>query len=127
MLTKDLFSEILIKPAMDGANRLYVVSGYATAAMAFHHLEVLRTRETLISIELIIGMSPVDGISIYNHRGFQDLMQNTYAGNFSCSDLTNIPPVHSKVYAWYKDQAPICGFIGSANYTQLAFGKNQRE
>jgi HKD family nuclease len=37
------------------------------------------------------------------------------------------PPVHSKVYAWYKNDEPFIGFIGSANYTQKAFGTNQRE
>jgi hypothetical protein len=54
-------------------------------------------------------------------------METTFAGNFLCSYLTELPSVHSKLYAWFKDDQPVCGFVGSANYTQNAFGKNQRE
>ncbi len=127
MLTKNLFKEVLIQPAQNGANKLYIVSGYATAAMAFHHLQSLRQNDCEVSVELIIGMSMADGLSESNHKGFQKLAQNDFSGVFSCSYLTEMPPVHSKVYTWYKDEQPICGFIGSANYTQMAFGKNQRE
>ena len=42
MLSNNLFDEILIQPARNGANKLYVVSGYATAAMAFHHMETVK-------------------------------------------------------------------------------------
>lgn len=127
MLSKNLFDEVLIQPAQNGANKLYVVSGYATAAMAFRHLEALKENNRQIEVELIVGMSPVDGLSQTNHKGFQELMQISYAGVFSCSYLTEMPPVHSKVYSWFNDDKPVRGFIGSANYTQTAFGKKQRE
>ena len=127
MLSENLFEEVLIQPAHNGANKLYVVSGYATSAMAFRHLETLKENNHEIEVELIVGMSPVEGLSQTNHKGFQELMQSTYAGNFSCSYLTKMPPVHSKVYAWFNDEEPVCGFVGSANYTQNAFGNNQRE
>lgn len=127
MLTKDLFDEVLIQPAQNGANKLYIVSGYATAAMAFHHLEILKENNSQVEVELIVGMSPVDGLSQTNHKGFQELMQTVYAGNFSCSYLTELPQVHSKIYAWFNNETPVCGFVGSANYTQMAFGKKQRE
>jgi len=127
MLSKNLFDEVLMQPAQNGANKLYVVSGYATAAMAFRHLETLKENSHEIDVELIVGMSPVDGLSQTNHKGFQELMQTIYAGSFSCSYLTEMPPVHSKIYAWFKNDKPVCGFVGSANYTQSAFGKNQRE
>ena len=42
MLSKNLFEEVLVQPVESGANKLYVVSGYATAAMAFRHLEALK-------------------------------------------------------------------------------------
>ena len=80
-----------------------------------------------IKVELIVGISPVDGLSQINHKGFQELMQTVYAGKFLCSYLTQMPPVHSKIYSWYADDRPIRCFVGSANYTQNAFGKNQRE
>lgn len=127
MISRNLFDEVLLKPAQDGANKLYVVSGYATAAMAFRHLEALKETNYQVAVELIVGMSPIDGLSQTNHRGFQELMQTSYTGIFSCSYLTEMPPVHSKIYAWFHNDQPICGFVGSANYTQTAFGTKQRE
>jgi len=127
MLTTDLFDKVLIQPAQHGANQLYVVSGYATAAMAFRHLEDLKKNNHQPKVELIVGMTPADGLSRSNHKGFQKLMQTVYTEGFSCRYLTEIPPVHSKIYAWFNDDKPVCGFVGSANYTQTAFGKNQRE
>lgn len=44
MLSKNLFEEVLVQPVESGANKLYVVSGYATAAMAFRHLEALKAK-----------------------------------------------------------------------------------
>ncbi len=127
MLTKDLFTEVLFQPAQNGANKLYVVSGYATAAMAFYHMQRLLKDEYRVTVELIIGMSASDGLSESNHKGFQKLVQNDFMVMFSCLYLTEMPPVHSKIYSWYKGNEPICGFIGSANYTQTAFSNNQRE
>ncbi len=42
MVTKNLFDKVLIDPVKNGANKLYIVSGYATAAMTFHHLETIK-------------------------------------------------------------------------------------
>lgn len=128
MITENLFKEVLVRPAKDGANRLYIVSGYATAAMAFHHLQFLQQNNCQISsVELIVGMSVMEGLSESNHRGFQQLVQNDFPGVFSCSYLIEMPPVHSKVYVWYRNDEPFCSFVGSANYTQTAFGRSQRE
>lgn len=128
MITDNLFDSLLVEPALqNGANKLYVVSGYATSAMAFHHIDNLRQRDIEIQVELIVGMCGQDGLSISNHRGFQQLMQSDFAGNFECSYLVNTVPVHSKVYAWFRDENPVMGFTGSANYTQKAFGNNQKE
>ena len=76
MLTKDLFTEVLFQPAQNGANKLYVVSGYAAAAMAFYHMQRLLKDEYRVTVELIIGMSASDGLSESNHKGFQKLVQN---------------------------------------------------
>lgn len=127
MLSKNLFDEVLIHPAKNGANKLYVVSGYATAAMAFRHLEALKEKNYHVEIELIVGMSPIDGLSQTNHKGFQELTQTSHTGSFSCSYLTETPPVHSKIYSWFFNDEPVSGFVGSANYTQTAFGEKQRE
>jgi hypothetical protein len=128
MITENLFDTLLVDPAIqEGANKLYVISGYATSAMAFHHFENLRQRGSEIQVQLIVGMCGQDGLSKSNHRGFQQLMESELAGNFECSYLVDTIPVHSKVYAWYRDDIPVCAFTGSANYTQRAFGKGQGE
>ena len=127
MLSTDLFNEILLQPVRDGANRLFIVSGYATAAMTFHHFETIRQMNSDISISLIVGMTPQDGLSLSNHRAFQKLAEDDFPDNFECSYIVNSPPVHSKIYAWFENDKPLLGFIGSANYTQRAFGTYQRE
>lgn len=127
MIKEDLFNSILIKPALQGANKLYIVSGFATAAMAFHHLQYLRKLNKNIELNLLVGMSSLSGITLSNHTAFKKLVQDDFLGQFSCSYIMSTPPVHSKVYAWYKDKNPFNGFIGSANYTQKAFGNLQYE
>lgn len=127
MITKNLFEEILVKPLSKGANTLYIVSGYATSAMAFHHLQIITKILKNIKVNLIVGMSAGEGLSLSNHRGFQELVQKDFPRNFHCSYLFEVPPVHSKTYAWFNGKNPVVGYIGSANYTQTAFGNAQRE
>ncbi len=128
LLSDDLFSEVLLKPARDGASDLYIISGYASSAMVFHHAEKLKEQNSDININLIIGMTCRDGLSKTNHRGFQSLVKNDLSGIFNCSYLISRPPVHSKVYTWVKGGVPITAFAGSANYSQQAFiGNSQRE
>lgn len=124
---ENLFEKILIEPTSEGADSLYIVSGYATSAMAFHHLNHLRNKNSNIKIDLLIGMCPLDGIASSNHRGFQNLMENEFPSHFSCSYLTRIPPAHSKIYIWLNNENPYLSYIGSANYTQTAFIRGQRE
>jgi hypothetical protein len=127
MITSALFDEILVRPVQEGADKLLVISGYATSAMAFNHIQTICGRELDIRVELIVGMCSIDGISESNHKGFQELMLNHYPNRFSCGYLTEPPPVHSKVYTWLRNDQPVACFTGSANYTQTAFGKRQGE
>ena len=126
MITRDLFNEVLIKPIALGANKLCIVSGYATSAMAFRHLENIAALGRPVAVELLVGMSPLDGISLTNHKGFQKLTTEDFHESFQCSYIHRPPNVHSKVYVWLKDNQPFIAFAGSANYTQAAFGR-QRE
>lgn len=129
LITNDLFSKILLPPALEEEEKdLYIVSGYASSAMAFHHAQKLKERKCNVNIKLIIGMTARDGISEANHRGFQELMEQDLSGSFECSYLINQPPVHAKVYSWIQNKTPIKGFTGSVNYSQQAFiGKSQKE
>jgi hypothetical protein len=127
LITNDLFSKVLIEPS-EQADSLYIVSGYSSSAMAFHHAEKLREKNKNIFIHLIIGMAGKDGLSEANHKAFKQLMEHDLSNRFECSYLINHPPVHSKVYVWTKNSTAISGFTGSVNYSQQAFiGKNQRE
>lgn len=127
MFSDDLFENILINPASQGADRLHVISGYATAAMAFHHINHAMNQGYNIKVDLVVGMCPNDGLSVSNHKGFKKLVEEDFAGIFNCSYVMTPPAVHSKVYVWTKESQPILGFAGSANYTQNAFRSKQRE
>jgi hypothetical protein len=127
MITNQLFEKALIDPCKEGATDLKIISGYATSAMAFHHLEEIKAIDKNVNITLLVGMCPADGISIGNHKGFQNIMESAYANIFKCSYIYNKPQVHSKLYIWTKEDKLLKAFIGSANYTQNAFSKRQRE
>ena len=124
MLSDNLYKHVLITPAEEGAT-LYAVSGYATATMAARHLQDLQGQKKNARIHLIVGMTAKDGILESNHRGLCALAEKN---NFKCSYvLDNEIPVHTKAYAWFNGQSPLVGFVGSANYTQTAFFKQQKE
>jgi hypothetical protein len=128
LFTESLFSRVLLQPAHNSTNALYIVSGYASSAMAFHHAENLKQQGSKIKIHLIIGMTAKDGLSKTNHLGFKSLMESELAGKFECSYLIDRAPVHSKVYSWLSHNKPVKGFTGSVNYSQQAFiGKHQGE
>jgi hypothetical protein len=127
IIHNDLFETVLFRPVKEGANRLFIVSGYATANMAVRHFEYAKTQDKEIEINLVVGMYVQDGILSSNHISFKDLQNGKGGVNFNCKYITSMPPVHSKVYSWYRGNDPIVGFIGSANYTQNAFSSSMRE
>jgi hypothetical protein len=100
--------------------------------MASWHVQTLFEQHLPpISINLIIGMCPTDGISMMSHRGFQDIIRDynplpNYS-QFMCQYVYRRPEVHSKVYIWLRDDTPISSFVGSANYSQTAFSASRRE
>lgn len=127
MHKNQLFETVLSNPPDKGADSLFIVSGYASAAMALHHLQAIRAAEKNISVRLIVGMCPQDGIAESNHKAFQQLMLEQFPKNFECSYVIAPPGVHSKIYAWFNGENPVCGFVGSANYSQNAFRGRQLE
>lgn len=126
MISETLYEEVLVEPAEDGADELLIVSGYASSAMAFHHLESLSEIRADVSIRLLVGMCSTEGLPISSHRGFQKIMGEN-PEHFSCSYIHSPPPVHSKLYIWRKRGKKTSAFVGSANYTQNAFLNDQRE
>lgn len=132
MLTADFRKQVLIEPAQLGAERLCIVSGYATPSMAAWHMQKLKDCNIQpIRIDLIVGMCPVDGLSMISHMGFQDIIASYNSipnySQFNCQYVYQGPGVHSKLYVWLKNKKPFCAFSGSANYTLTAFSNKRRE
>ena len=125
----DLENKVLIQPAIEGADELYIITAYASPSMAAYHINKLYEIQTIpISIKIVIGMCPYDGLSLGVHKGFIEI-QRRYAddpgySNIICQYNYRMPPVHSKVYVWKKHGTPYKAFSGSANYMQSAFSKD---
>ncbi len=127
MLTNDLFNTVLIEPAKRDADKLYIVSGYASASMVSRHLTHLSTNKlNKVKIELIVGMTAIDGVFKRDHEGFQQFTRD-YDGRFECYYVVHGNPVHTKTYAWCNGEDLKVAFTGSANYSQAAFGYSRRE
>ena len=128
--TDELYEHLFVYPKeRDSAlNSLLVFSGYATAAMASRHLSDLEEREIAdVAINLILGMTPRDGLRESEHKRFVGLTHE-FSGKFSCSYLMKTHfPVHSKLYVWCENLTPKLAFTGSANYTQAALFTKQGE
>ncbi len=124
ILHESLYDRVLLAPPRNDPrlDKFFVVSGYATSAMAFHHLNDIPS----VDINLICGMAGFDGISLSNHKGFCKLSTEDFAGRFRCSYIYKGIPVHSKLYIWGEGEIPRVAFLGSANYTQSSMYLGQR-
>ena len=136
MIIENLANTVLFSPLKDDVNQLFIVSGYATPNMAswFFKNTTNYMNDNLIDksieVNIIVGMTPYDGISISVHEGFLKLISEslpTHISSFMCSYVSENPAVHSKLYIWAKDNIPVCAFMGSANFTQTAFSTNRKE
>ena len=130
MLTDKLFKRVLLDPAQElGVDRLQIVSGFATANMAYRHLEKLSSAPRGIDIELIVGMAPKEGIALPNHRRFVEMAEEgaSQGHSFSCRYAAGERAIHAKLYCWLQGEKPIKAFGGSANYTMTGFGEEQGE
>jgi len=90
MIYSNLTEQIFLNPIKDGAEELFILSGSASPNMASLFLKTLQDEkiDTIKNINLIIGMTVHNGISISNHNGFKSLQNTCYVNNidnFSCS------------------------------------------
>lgn len=128
MITKDLIKSIFINPIKQGADTLYIVSGYATPNMAswlFKYTSNMRP----IDVKLIFGRA-MEGISMPIHKSFIELSKNPFSKSyrsFSCQYVYQNSPVNANLYLWFKNNIPFIAFSGSANFIQKSFSKSQRE
>lgn len=121
MIISNLYSEALVNPVVQDCNRLFIVSGYASATFARRHINELKELGKDVEINLIIGMPSAKS----DHLAFISLHAEN-VGKFKGYYLQNTPPVHAKVYSWYKDELPVIGYAGSANYSQFGFFEQQQ-
>ncbi|HOC92939.1 MAG TPA: NgoFVII family restriction endonuclease [bacterium] len=118
MIKDDLFNNVLVKPAEHGCEKLLIVSGYASAAMASKHFEAIPASTKIC---LIVGMCPKDGIGFGNHLSFKKMVERDLKDRFYCRYIMDGPPVHAKTYTWVAGEKPSISFVGSANYTHNGF------
>jgi len=116
MITDNLYENILINPAANGSNELFIVSGYSSATFLSRHLNELRDINSKLKINLLIGMHQRRN----DHSAYLNI-KSIFADNFEGYYYSGRPGVHSKTYSWIKDGVPIIGFSGSANYSQYGF------
>ena len=121
MISQNLFEEVLVSPASDGASELLIVSGYASGSMAYRHLSTPEIAG--VKTRLIVGMAR-EGIRLADHGMFSQLEKDH---RFECHYRVAHPDVHSKVYVWMSGDNPLTAFIGSANYTEQGFLSGQQE
>ena len=119
--SEELFDLALVQPAKNGGTDLYVVSGYASPAMVIRHYEELRKLGVTVNLDLQIGMTSKDGLPEPALVGFRTIQNQVISGKVQCRFNTGTP-FHSKVYVWCTESGPVQAFLGSANYSQTAFG-----
>jgi len=116
MQVDDLYNSNLIQPIRHGANRLFIISGYASATFARRHVVDLLKINNDFEINLLVGMPSAR----VDHLAFLQLIEE-YNGRFKGYYFQGKPSVHCKVYSWFLDDKPFIGFAGSANYSQFGF------
>lgn len=132
MVLKDIAKTVLFEPLSHDVNELYIVSGYATPTMLSWYIKNLYHKtQTPIRIHLLVGMVPFDGISVSVHEGFIQLVRGELPqeiAKLECSYIYDAPAVHSNLFIWAKDGAPVLAFAGSANFVQSSFvGRHRQE
>ena len=125
MITDSAVKKILFNPAEDGADTLLVLSGYASPNMASWYIKNLDEDKNLHlnEFDLIIGMTPYDGISVSAHEAFKEMQGGSFksVNRFSCSYLYENPPIHGNLYIWSSNGVPVKAFTGSADFIQNSF------
>jgi hypothetical protein len=123
LITDDLFKKVLLEPVQSGAVELHVVTGYASPAMVTKHLaELRRLGVNSFSIDLLVGMTGIDGLPRSTLAGFLSIPRQSANANFACKFTLPGKSIHSKVYVFSDSRGPVKAFAGSANYTQVGFG-----
>ncbi|WP_081887456.1 restriction endonuclease PLD domain-containing protein [Bifidobacterium callitrichos] len=135
MISNNLAETILLSPLDTGADTINIVASSATPTMASWYLTTLHEKREqekkqhkhtipCVHINLVIGMTSMDGIPSSWHNEFKELhhcKQLATIDDFSCSYVYEMPAVRSNLYVWTKEGNPTTAFMGSAPFCQDAF------
>jgi len=122
----DTYSRILIEPAQNGATLLEIVTGYSNPQMILRHMDELNSLNLRVDINLLIGMTGVEGMSLPTLRAYQSVPRSRGKVTLQCRFTVDNYSVHSKLYLWKESDVAGPAWVGSANYTQNGFGLNYR-
>lgn len=125
MIINDATNAVLFNPLSLDVNELYIVSGYAAPSMLAWYMKKLEQKARMpIKVNVLIGMTPSDGISENVHTEYLKLLKETCPENVSgvsCSYLYKAPAVNSNLYIWCKNRNPVIAFTGSAVFSKHSF------
>ena len=113
-LEEIIFTRSQLLPAVD---QFVVVSGYVGIQ------PISRLRELDIPSQVIYGMYGANGIGAPLHRSLLRLENELSNTDIYYSQL----PVHSKCYAWLKNNKVIHALVGSANFSVNGLNTDYRE
>ncbi len=120
-LLTNLEEQVLNIPYKLGYRRLRILTGYASSPFLMHVLDHYPD----IELELIIGMASKDGVQIWDHTMFQEIVENNT--RITIKYQMELPGIHTKIYHWYGNiNNKSITFIGSANFSWNGF-RDQRE
>lgn len=123
LIRDELFSRLLMAPAVDGCDELRILTGYASAPFAlFHLLEIRQHLRRDISVRLDIGMSGEVGLDVSAHRAFAAAAAAVGGAWLRVRYAPRGTSDHSKIYVWLKNGVPSIAWTGSANYSASGFG-----
>lgn len=122
--TEDLAENVLFNPIRDGANRLCILSAYATPSMASWLLKSYEEQDiSNVSVELIVGSVIDEGIDEASHNGFKEIHENKSVGewgHFTCSYIRQPPANRQNYYIWLDGEKPMHAFMGTYSFTQAS-------
>ena len=132
MILENIANTVLFGPLNRTVNNLYIITAYATPNMLSWYIGNLQGKiQVPLSIALLLGMVPFDGISVSAHDGFIQLLGSEHPNEIKkieCSYLFDPPAVHSNVFIWAKDGEPILAYSGSVNFVQSSLvGSHRKE
>lgn len=126
MWTDLLMERVLVPDESIMIDKIVAYVGYASPHFARDHVKKLDGKaSTPPSIEVILGMTSYEGIGDATHREFCEVEAET-EGHFKALYRTAKPHSHMKVYVWIRNDVPVRAFIGSANYSRVAFNERRQ-